>query len=387
MARKLLRKVFTAVMIAGEIFPVMSWKATLANQGNMGTFSAEGALSDLIASGLDVIAASQDAEGAECDIYVGYDDETELIFSGVVDSCDLDWDEDKFSVKGRDHSASFADGKQTMAKLNYRNQTVGQMVQQICDEFGFDAEIDDPGIKAGPLMNGEHSFNPQPRSYWNLLQELAENSGCECYMKPDQTLYFGKEKEESSITVNYGAPPESDAENPGWGLKVSYNPRNNSNIEVKALSYNSQTTESISASAKATQVKTGKGRKTKKSIGGRKRKVKATAKHSGSRAKHKSVHYIRCAGLTADQAQARCQGAADALAKRQIIVEMSIEGLTKMKIHSQVTLKETQIPLYGFANIPLNVAEVNHEFTTPGDGDSSGGFVTSFRAMAQIESV
>lgn len=382
-----LRNVLTAVKIADEAFPVLSWKATLANQGSMATAEARGALSDLVASGLDVIAASQDIDGAEFDIYAGYDGELKLIFSGIVDECDLDWDDNTFIVRGRDHSASLADGRQTLAGLNYRNQTIGQIVKQIADQFGFKSDITDPGIKAGPLMNGENSFNPQPQNYWNLIQTLAENVGYECYMTPQQVLYFGPEKDQGSVTVNYGAERDSGAENPGWGLRVKYNPRNNSNIVVKALSVNPQSTQTIIASAKATPVHLGRGRKTKTSINSKKAKLRRSANiGSGSKSKAKSVYYIRCSGLSPDQAQKRCQAMADNLAKHQIIVEMNIEGLPSLLLHSKINLVETTIDLYGFAGTDLNVSEITHEFEVP-TSPESGGFVTNFRAVAQIEDV
>ena len=82
---------------------------------------------------------------------------------------------------------------------------------------------------------------PPPQNYWLLLQKLADEVGYECYMQPDQTLYFGPEQDAGTITVNYGAPAGSGAENPGWGLTVDYNPRNNSDINISVVSYDPQT--------------------------------------------------------------------------------------------------------------------------------------------------
>ena len=379
-----LRQGATNVVIAGDEFPVLQWKATLANQGSMGTAEASGALSDLIDSGLDLIAASQDVDGAEFDIYVGFNGNTQVIFSGVVDTCELDFDKNTFEIKGRDHAASLADGKQTMADLNYRNQSVAQIVQQIADKFSFSAKITDPGTKAGPDMNGENSFNPHPQSYWSLLQTLAESVGYECYVTPDKTLYFGPEQDQGSVTVNYGADFFSGAKNPGRNLKVTYNPRNNTNIVVKVVSLNPQSTQPIFAKATASPVALGKGRKTKTSLLANNSKVKYPSKGgSGSKSSAKSVYYIRCPGMTQDQAQKRAQAMADDIAKHQIIVEMEIEGLPSLVLHSQVSIVQSTIDLYGFAGVNLNVAEVTHEFTTPEGG--TGGYLTSFRAIAQVE--
>lgn len=382
-----LRKVDTLLVVGGEVFPVLKWSATLANQGSMGTAEAEGALSDLIASGLDIISASQDKNGAPLDLYAGFDGDLQHIFSGTVDQCSFDWDGDSFIVRGRDHSASLSDGKQTLAGMEYRNQKVTDIVRQIAEKFEFATEIEESDIKAGPYLNDENFFNPQPQTYWHLLQSLAESVGYECYMKPNQTLYFGPEKDQGSLTCDYGAPRDSDAENPGWGLKVDYNPRNNSNIVVKALSVNPQTTQKVTSTAKAKQVKVGKGRKVKSSQIGKEKKASYPKRgSSGSKAPSKSIYYIRCAGLSPEQSEKKCQAMADQLAKRQIIVEMSMEGNFDLKVHTKVTLKQNLIDLYGFDGVELNVSEVTHSFSTPGDGDSSGGLVSSFRATAQVES-
>lgn len=386
MSQQLLRRVDTSVVISGLVFPVLEWSASLANQGSMGTARARGAYSDLVNSGLDIIAASQGVNGSEFDIYVGYDGDLKRVFSGVVDDCDLDVDDNWFEIVGRDHSASLADGKQTLAGKQYRNQSVAQIVKQIADQFGFASDITDPGIQAGPLMNDETSFNPQPQSYWHLLQSLAESVGYECFMRPDQTLYFGPEKEGNSVNVSYGAKQGSGAENPCWGLKIGYKPRNNSNIIVKALSVNPQTTQRVTARAQANQVKVGKGRKTQSSMVGSNAKVSYPGRgSSGNKTPNKSIYYIRCPGMTPDQAQARCQAMADQLAKRQIMVALHVDGLPEMQIHSQVKIIEGQIDLYGFAGIDLNVAEVTHSYVTPGDGASEEGFVTSIRALTQVD--
>lgn len=386
MVQSLLRSGNTSVVIAGQPFPVLSWKATLANQGSMGTATAKGALSDLINSGLDIIAASQATNGAEIDIYAGYNGSSQLIFSGVVDQCDLDWDENTFEIKARDFSACLADGKQTVSNINYRNQSVASIVKQIAGQFGFKTNITDPGIPAGPLMNGENVFNPQPRNYWNLLQSLAEDVGYECYMLPNQTLYFGPEQDQGIVTVNYGAARGSGVQNPGWGLKVTYNPRNNTNIIVRAVSVNSQTTQPVVAAATATPIPLGQGRKTKSSLGGGYFKPKYPGR-SGSVTPAKSIYYIRCPGMSVQQAQAKCQAMANNLAKHQIIVDMTIEGLPSLVLHSHVKLVQNNIDLYGFAGVDLNVAEVTHAFETPDDDASTGGYTTSFRAFGRVENV
>ena len=229
-------------------------------------------------------------------------------------------------------------------------------------------------------MNGENSFNPQPQTYWALLQSLAEQVGSEVFIKQPNTLYFGPEQSQGSLNVNYGARRGTNAENPGWGLKVDYNPRNNSNITVKTLSYDPNTAQTVNATAQATQTAVGKGRKPTALTGSGGKPQYPSSKHSGlGKVPAKSVYYIRCPGLSADQAQKRCQSMADNLAKHQIVLTCKIEGNLDVVMHSQVTLIESTTSLYGFGGIPLNVTEVSHSY------DDSEGFTTEFRALAQIE--
>jgi|GEM_PF-2567723 len=382
------RTVNSSFVIDGKEFPVLAWTATLASQGTMGTASAEGLLSDLIDNNLDLIEASQDANGASLDIYAGFGDNKERVFSGVVDECNLNFDDNTFTVRGRDHSASFKDGKRTLANLNTKNQKISEIVKQIADKFGFKSDITDPGLMAGVKMNGQYNFAPEPQHYWKTLQTLAMNVGYECYMKDGNTLYFGPPKEQGNITVNYGADRGSGAENPGWGLEVDYQPRNNSNITVKVMSVDTQTTKKITATAKTDEVTVGKGHRTSSSKSGSNTKSRSVAAgHSGVKAPPKTTYYIQRHGLSKEHAEKLAQGMAEQLAKRQIILSMNIEGLPSMKIHSIVTLRETGIDLMGFSGIPLNVAEVSHTFHMSEGDSNDGGYVTHFKALAQIERV
>ncbi|MBU6455451.1 MAG: hypothetical protein KGS72_27010 [Cyanobacteria bacterium REEB67] len=361
----------------------------MSNQGEMGKISASGSLSDLQAAGFNIIHETQDPVGATVDIYCGYDGDIKLIFSGVVDEVKLDFDEDSFEIHGRDHSAVFQDGEQTMASFNYKNQTVAQIVKQFADKFGYKADITDPGIKAGMEINGMTVFDPKPQSLWRLLQRMAQHVGYECYTTPDQTLYFGPEKSQGEFTVNYGASPNSGLENPGWGLTVDYAPRNNSNIKVNVISQHSQTTKKILATASTQNLHVGRGRKTSTGISGSNSKPSFNSfAGSGSKLSKKTTFNIFRSGINQDQADKLAKGMADQLAKRQVILEMSIEGLPELKVHSIVKLKQEAIDLYGFANIPLNVAEVTHSYSAPQEAaSSSGGYVTNIKAIAQIDDV
>jgi phage protein D len=368
---------WTAV-IAGIDVPLVSARCTLSSQSAMGTAEATTSLGLLANSGIDLITASQTADGATFDLWGYYDNSKNLLFSGVVDSCDGNFGEDEITIRGRDHAASLADGRQTVASLNFRNQTIGQIVTQIANKFGLTPLVTDPGVMAGPLMNGENFYGPHPQTYWAIIQTLADQVGYEAYVTPDQTLYFGPEQDKSAINVNFGADPHSGAENPLLSLAFTYNPRNNSNITVKVISSMPQQANYVLATATAKQLQVGSDqRKPTALLEGRGLRVNRQGS-SGGIAAPKSVYYIFAPGMSPDQAQAKAQSAADDLAKRQIIIDGTLEGLPSLQLHSKINLLETTIDLLGFESLDYNVAQVGHSF------DMENGFNTTFSAIARI---
>lgn len=369
-----LRKINSTLTIGGQNIPVKEWSCTESSQGTIGSMQAKGSISDLSDSGVDILATSQSDSGTALDLYAGFDGNMKHAFSGALDEFQPDWDTDTFEVSGRDYASCFFDGKQTVAGLNYRNQTVGQIVQQIADLFGISTNITDPGIMAGPLSNGENVFNPHPQNWWSLIQKMADDVGYECYMTVDKTLYFGPEQDQGSLTVNYGST-QPNPENPLKSCKGRYNPRNNSNIEVQGVSYDRDKGQIIVAKAKANGQALSKGKKSKHGLSAGKIATPSVSS-SGKPSSQKSAYKTNVQGLTPDAAQAKCEAVAKDIAKHQVILMGTLEGNLDIKVHTHIDLQETDRDMLGFAGPDYNVAEVTHECSV------TGGLWTAFRAQA-----
>lgn len=379
------RNVNTAVVVAGQDIPCLSWKVVLSSNGTIATVNAETTVSLLQAYGIDLLDDISATDGAEVDIYAGYDGSSTHIFGGVLDTFDPDFKSDRVKIAGRDHGAVLADSKDVVSKINYKNQTIGQIVQQIADQNGLTANDTDPGIKAGPVLWDENNYTPHPQPWWSILQHLAEQVGYEVYVTPDKELYFGPEQSAGSFEFSWGAPPDSGAQYPLIELKGSYSPRNNANFTVKVISYHPQYAQHVSGTASpSSNVLRGRRRKSKTEIVTlRGNTGRSSRGRSGSKPSKLPTYTYRLDGLTPEQANKKAQGIADDIAKREVIIEGKLEGLPSLKIHSNLTLQEKTLPLLGFDGLDYSVSEVTHSFGMPGSG-SEGGYMTEFKAMASL---
>lgn len=382
------RNVTTSVVIAGQEIPCLSWKVVLSSNATIATLNAETSVSLLSAYGIDLLNDISATDGAEVDVYAGYDGGSSHIFGGVLDTFDPDFTADKVKIEGRDHGAVLADSKNVVSKISYKNQTIGQIVQQIAQQNGLTANVTDPGVKAGPVIWDENNYTPHPQPWWSILQYLAEQVGYEVYVTPDKALYFGPEQSSGSFEFSWGAPPGSGAQYPLKELRGSYSPRNNANFVVKVISYHPQYAQHVSSSATpSSRVLRGRRRNQKTEIVGS--SVGNTGRisrgGSGSTSSKKPVYTYRLDGLTPDQADQKAQSIADDIAKREVIIEGKLEGLPGLKIHSAISLQEQTLPLLAFDGLDYSVSEVTHTFSMPQTGQhNEGGYMTEFKAMASL---
>jgi prophage tail gpP-like protein len=369
-----LRKPLIALQINGQSIPITGCKVILSSQGSMSTVSAKASLSEYCDAGFDVIQSSQDGDST-IDVYMGFDGSSTHIFSGVLDEFEVGWDEDEIEIRGRDQAAVLADGKNSIANINYKNQTYGQIATQIANLFNFTPNVSDPGIKAGTISNGDSSFNPHPQPWWTILQKMADEVGYECYVTADGTLYFGPEQSQGTMNVNYGST-DTNPENPVNSLRGRYNPRNNTSITVKGVSYDRDKGQMIVASAttsneKLASVKKGKGAITKA--------VPASAggKAPSSNQTVKKIYRFNAQGMTPEAAAAKAQSMASDLAKRQLIISGILDFNPDLKIHTHLSINYgPEQDDIGFQGIDYNVAEVTHDWNM-----GSTGLKTSFRAL------
>lgn len=360
--------------IGGQSVPLFSWSVTLSSQGSMATMKAETTMNMLEDAGVDVITLSRQPNGAPVVLSAGYNGSQNLLFTGVLDECEGEEGEDKISFRCRDNAAFLSDGKQTVAGLNYRNQTIGQIVTQIANKFNFTPAVTDPGIMAGPLMNGEHAFNPKAQTWWSLLQRLADDVGYEVFVTPDGSLYFGPEQNQGTIQCSWMRPKEEKPVNPLLTCNWKYNPRNNSSITVKVLSNTPQNAQLVLGQATAASQPVPSLKKDPGALLGKSPKLSKYGTPGPNSGGVKSTYYILDTGTDPELANSRAQAYANELAKRQIILAGSMEGLPDLKVNSHLQLSSGLF----LSGLDFNVVEATHSFSM------SEGFKTAFRALALV---
>jgi phage protein D len=376
------------ITISGSGLDILSWDVEHGSDGSIGTFSGESSIAALRADGINLVQlARAAADGAPLNVYAGFDGDYQTVFNGILEKCEWDWGADQVHIEGRDMAAVLTDSKNVPTGINYKNQTISQIVTQICAQFNLPCQVSQTAQKAGPQMWGENSYNPHPQSYWSILQDLAGYVGYELFYSPDGFLYFGPPQAANSFNFAWMQQASANPQFPLLKLKTHYDPRNNSDFTVKVVSYHPQFAQHVSATATPTKLNPSGSTKKQKSSS-----VGTSAGNTGPNKSTlgipvspngKPVLIFRRDGLTAQAAQTRAQAIADDIAKRQIIQDGELWGLNTLRVHSNINIQcGSGTDLMGFESITYQVAKVSHRFSVPDGG--SGGWCTSFKAYGSL---
>lgn len=382
----MIRTVNVFTVIANQFFPVTNVEVSLGSNGSLSTVNGTSSIAMLRSRGIDIYKENQAEEGASIDVYAGYDGNATRIFSGVLDEFELDMDNDVITFQGRDHAANMADTKEVPSGLDYKNQTIGQIVKQIAEKFELTPKVTDPGTKAGTEQYGKAAYMPHAQQYWSMLQDLAAQCGYECYVTPEKELFFGPlEKSAGGATADYTyAPGPQDSDTPIRGLKFKYQPRRNGNVDVEVVSYHPTQNKHVRGKATAKAKSANSSKAKGKFVVGKPTKGVQSAKSGGTKPSAKPKVVRRMDGLTKEQADAKAEAIAKDIAKRQVIVSGQVEGDETIKIHSKLKVKPGQLSVMGFDALSYFVTSVSHKFDMPSGGEG-GGYMTSITAMTEPE--
>lgn len=386
------RKLNSSIVLDGKEIPVLNWRASLGSQGSLGTASATTSIALLRYAGINLVTAAQKKDGASFDIYAGFEGDYQHIFGGVMDSVRLDMKADTVTLEGRDHGANLVDARMTISKIKYKNKKVSEIVKQIAEEHDLEADVEETDMMAGIEMWDSHAYIPHSQPWWSVIQSLAQQVGFEAKITPDKKLYFGPPGADSSntFTVTWGAGPDESPEHPLIDCEIFFSPRRNKSFEVRVLSYHPQRAEMISGNGTPQDVEnaqgggqksgttamgTSKGRAVKNFKGGR----------SSSKPSKKPVFTYHMDGLSAEQAMTKAQAIADDLAKRQVVITCTAEGIPDLKIHSKIKLRGSRIDMMGFDSREYVVTGVNHTYNMPQEGGNDGGLQTELIAASPAE--
>ena len=369
-------------VIDGTFLPMLTIDVSLGSNGSLSTVNGSSSLTILATSGIDPYEAGQKDDGAAIDVYMGFGNNPIRVFSGVLDDFDFDPGNDKIDFCGRDNAAALADTKQTTSALNYKNQTVGQIVTQIANMFGYTPMVTEPGTLAGPNLWDSSAYMPHGQEYWSMLQELARGCGYECFVTNKNELFFGPSDKAAgtAITVTHAPDPtQGNANNIITNLKMKYQPRRNSNIEVNVISYHPIRGQTVKGIARTIAPTGGAGRKSANAFIGKSGKGIQGAKSGGTKPSAKPIVVKRMDGLTQEDADLRAQAMAKDIAKRQIIISGKVEGIPEAQIHSSLKLKKGKIFLFNFESKDYIISTVDHHY------DMETGYSTKLTALTQPE--
>jgi hypothetical protein len=378
------------VTVNGQIIPVNSWGVHVGTYGQIGRVECVTSLKAMREYGLD------DLSGLAPDTYtpLALSFNAETVFGGTYFAGNPTYDEDLFSFFGRDYAAILFDTKRSIASLNLDNVTVSDLVRQLAQEYGLDAQVNiDNDPLVGTVVTEGSTMATYPQPIWNLIVYLARMTGAEVYTTPQNVLTFQSiGQDDTQHTVTWKALDALNNQNalnaPVLKLRALHQPQRNKQFAVVVRSHHQKTTQTNTATV------TINGEDialpgTKKTLRAGFYTGSAGANARGilsNRGLGLPVYEFREDGLTPDLAQARAEGYAREIAKRLYIWTAVVDGNPLIRPTQRITVEESEAgSLFGLNANNLYITGVMHTLETPqgeeigGDGE---GYLTTITAMS-----
>jgi phage protein D len=198
------------ILIDGQATPLVELTVNTSRHARADTFSGATALQ---ATGRD-LGYWASVGPVEC-IVQGCNDEGEgyvTLLKGVLDTVEVRADARegaKIHFSGRDNSAKLIDNKVTAKHLNKKSSDI---VQELAQKYGLQAEVDDTGDDAGKVHTQDNAHLVDNDTAWNTIARLAEREGAFLYFK-DDTIYFklpGSDSSGGTYPIRF-VPPSEDS--------------------------------------------------------------------------------------------------------------------------------------------------------------------------------
>ena len=334
------------------------------------------------------------------------------IFGGEYLNTKWDMDTDEVVIQARDWSGQLADQKRILTKIgtavtsalrplapgrisaagiSNENQKISQIVTAIANEFGFNPVLHLEGSSGDPTLgtlysSGDQTFLPIPQSLWNILNQLARDTGYEVHVTPMKDLVFGVPGLSlPTIQLVYESPNYADGVNPCKNLVFEHHPRRNSTFRVVVVSYDPSHAQSIVGRASyvganyagqngmTAGIVTGQGAVSAD---------KSMAKIEKLSVSQVALYTFHLDGLDQQQADLRAGTIARDIAKREVILTCEIDGLPGLSPAQMVQISGDTIPAQ-FSGPTYYVSKYGHTFTMPQGQSKRGddGWVTHITAL------
>jgi phage protein D len=198
------------ILIDGQATPLVELTVNTSRHARADTFQGSTALQ---ATGRD-LGYWASVGPVEC-IVQACNDEGEgyvTLLKGVLDTVEVRADARegaKIHFSGRDNSAKLIDSKVTAKHLNKKSS---EIVQELAQKYGLQAEVDDTGDDAGKVHTQDNAHLVDNDTAWNTIARLAEREGAFLYFK-DDTIYFklpGSDSSGGTYPIRF-VPPSEDS--------------------------------------------------------------------------------------------------------------------------------------------------------------------------------
>ena len=421
------------ILVGGKPMPFTKFAMTGGAYGSVGHVTITTSNTALLNANLDLFALTSGSPGfVEVTIevkqeppgqpsYGGYQpaptttSPTVRIFGGEYLRTDWDFDTDVVTVHARDWAGVLVDQKEILTKIgraveqvlaplapgrisvkgiSNENQQVGNIINSIAAEFGFTPVLNLSSSGRNPTVgtlygSADQSFITVPQSLWTILNQLARDTGYCVYVTPLKELVFGE--------PGAGLPTLQLAWNvaPGQGqlpckhAKIEHHPRRNSTFRVLVISYDpthAQTTigrATYIGAAYAGQHGLTGGLNTGQAAVTADANILALQKAGANISSTQIPLYtFNLDGLTSDQATLKAESIATDIAKRELILSATIDGLPSILPTQMITLNGDVAT--EFSSPTYYVSGYQQDFTMPTSGSHHGdaGWVTKFTALS-----
>ncbi len=379
--------------VKGQNFPAFAYTIHSGAYGSGGSCDIHTSIEALQQAGVNLIGLAEDApDSLPVDIFVTTDQVRAHLFGGEYVKAQWNYDTASVMIHCRDWTGVLMDEKKVLTKaggVETQNQTIGQIVTSIAKEYGLTPVLHLQSGASGKSIQGtqfgstDRTYMPRAQSAWATLTQLAKANGYEVHTTPDKELVFGEPGAGlPTITLAYQfAPPIPAASFPIKDLKVEHNPRRNKSFKVLVQSYDPAAAQVTKGQAAVIgkNIATAGGQTVNSGQWGG---GDANAISGSLKAGKKKVptYTFRVDGLTADQAQAKADAIATDIAKRELIIEATSDGIPGIQLMQK--LKLTGPTIEGeFAAHDYWVNGFTHSLMMSTGRDHHADFKTTLKAL------
>jgi hypothetical protein len=337
---------------------------------------------------------------------------TTRIFGGEYIKTTFSFDDDTVEIQARDWAGVLVDQRRILTKIGKaaekvfrplapgrvspggianENQKVGDIVNSIAQEFGFNPVLHLSGGRnptVGTLYgSNDQSFITIPQSLWNVLNQLARDTGYDVYVTPTKDLVFGEPGVgQDTLQLSFNVAPQSD-QRPCRAARVEHHPRRNSTFRVLVRSYDP--TSGVTTLGRATYVGgnyagqhgLAAGMSTGSAAATADKNIEALQKGGDKLTVNQIPLYsFHVDGLSTAQADLKAESIATDIAKRELILTATIDGYPSLLPTQMIRLNGDVRP--EFSSPTFYVSGYTQTFTLPtGAGRADSGWVSHITAL------